>query len=82
MLETLIRGFTLSPKKVFSDKIYPEVSQIYQNLCAVDDVQALNRLMDAGLPLAVLELLAKYYGRSYSVTVNCLEALHNLINCY
>lgn len=57
LLNTLINGFVLKPKRVFPSVIFVELSSIYQNLAGVDNIGYLNQILDAGLPVAILHLL-------------------------
>lgn len=75
LLETLLNGFVINPKRVYPDIVYPELAAILQNLAAIDDIPYLNTLVDAGLPVAIMTLLSEFSGRSMSVTFNCLDAL-------
>ena len=51
-------------------------------MCAIDDLDVLNKLVEAGLPTAVLTLIANWMDKSIVVTFNSLEGLYNLFNVY
>ena len=48
------------PKKNFPSILYPQIAQMVQNLCGIDHIEYLHKLVDCGLPQVVLKLLAKY----------------------
>ena len=52
------------------------------NMCAIDDIPLLAKMIDQGLPQAVMTLIAKFKDRSIAVICNSLDAFHNLLNCY
>ena len=81
-IDAIINGFILKPKKLFPANIYPEIAHILTNLSAIDDMQILSKLIDIGLPIAVVTLMAEFGRRSLSVTFGCLDSLVNLFNCY
>ena len=51
-------------------------------MCAIDDLDVLNKLVEAGLPTAVLTLISNWMDKSIVVTFNSLEGLYNLFNVY
>ena len=75
LIETLVSAFVLKPRRIWSGNILCEISSIYQNLCGVDELSCLNRVIEAGMPMAVLTLLAQYGLKSQQILFNSLEAL-------
>ena len=82
LLESIINGIVLKPKRNFGSVVYIETSAILLNLAGIDDIDFLTRLVDLGLPTAIMTLLSMFYDRSSVILMTCLDALGNLMNCY
>ena len=54
LAEVFLNGLVHKPRRVFSDKIYPEVCSILTQLAAVDEPEYIRKLHDLGLPAAIL----------------------------
>ena len=57
-----------------------ELASTLRNLCAIDELTFLETLIMAGLPNAVMTVLAKFIFKGTFVPNTCLEALSNLFN--
>lgn len=78
----LLNGLILKPEKTLPRDVYPEISQMIANMCAIDDIPLLTKLVDAGLPQAVITLIARFKDSSITVVCCGLDGFQNLLNVY
>ena len=82
LLDTLFTSMILKPRKIFPDTTFVELSEILTNLAGVDNVSQLDMLLEKGIGLAIMTLIADWNGRSMSIIYNCFSALENLFSVY
>ena len=80
LIDLLINGFVLQPKKMFHDLVLMELASLLRNLSSIDELNFFETLLNAGLPQAILTLLVKFTDKGQYVANVCLEALQNLFN--